>query len=720
MIVLTGIRKEYEVPNKFLTGLMIVLIMAACAPAGTAPVQTEAQAATEALQPSATLPNQEQPVSSGTALPVLPLPVKEEVTFTVTGQVGGTLNAVAMDGNIVYLGIGPRLLTVEITDPAAPRFLWQSEVLSGMVGAIAVQSGLAYVGAGHDFHIFNVIDPAGPVQVSSVNAFAESEQVSWLEIFLADHTAYTVSFVNNFSSKRLVAFAVSDSTQPAVVGTRELPQGAAVAVNWNALHIAAGGGDFNNSNAGVLQLVDPANLERTISEIALDNSWSYQFAISGNIAYVVENRLTEDPDTLLVLDISDPAHPQEIARQHMMIEKSINGIVAMDKALILLGHSWPEGICPSRLYRIDITEPVLPGEPVEYDPQSCIGRFTLSGNTLLAIADSELQVFNASDPENITLMGKFSPPAVIKDVQGIALEEDRAYIHSTAGGARLHVVDVAGASPVLLSEISDMGPHYDIGFQGLHVRGNMLFMQIQTGMIGFDLREATVPRRITDEFFSTDNWTPPARAGNILYKTAANGVEVVDVSDLDNPIVAKTLSLEGSIATALSATDGRLLVFSQNMENPEEGRRLQIFDISNPLGPVEVGRFRPAYEILSFTVADNMIFAAAREGENHVLYILDLSDPARPAEAGRFALPKPAGGLVTSGDVLYMLLAAPFSNEIWALNIRDRSHPYLAGRHQLSHPIDHYPLPGSDFAISGDRIYLAAGNAGLYTLQVNK
>jgi hypothetical protein len=706
--------------KKTLFPWIVIMILAACAPELNTPLQTDTPVETNAPQPSPTPANPETPIISPTALPVLPLPFRDEVTFTITGQVGGTLTAVAMDGNIVYLGVGPRLLTVDITDPAAPRFLWQSDVLSGMVGAIAIQSGLAYVGAGHDFYIYNVVDPANPVQVSSFNAFNESEQVSWLEIMLADHIAYTVSYVNYFSSRRLVALDVRDSKQLAVMGTRELPQGSAVTVGQNVLVIAAGGGDFNNSNAGVLQLVDPANLERTIGEIALDNSWSYQVATSGNIAYVLENRLTADRDVLLVLDVRDPVQPREVARQEMMIEKSINGMVATDEALLLLGQAWPEGICPPLLYVIDITNPVLPSGPVEHDPQSCIGRVTSVGDALLAIDDKEVQVLNISDPDNISLTSKFSPHAVIKDVQGIALNQELAYIHSTAAGPKVQVFDMTGSSPVLLSELSDMGPYYDIGFQGLSVRGNILFMQIQALMIGFDIRQVTAPRLITNELYSWDNWTPPAEAGNLLYKTATSGVEIIDVSDLDNPVVVKTIPMDGHMVTALSASEGRLLIFSQSVENPDE-RQLHIFDIGNPIDPIKVGQFRAEFEIASFTVAGDIVYAAARNGEQYLLYLLDFADPARPAEAGRFALPKAAGGLITSGDLLYMMMTDMSSNEIWALDISDRSHPYLAGHHPLTYLASwHYPLSAGDFAIKEDQIFLAAGNAGLYILQAEQ
>jgi hypothetical protein len=53
---------------------------------------------------------------------------------------GGTFGALAIDGNTVYLGIGPRLAKVDISDPIAPRLLWQSETLPGRVQPLASAS----------------------------------------------------------------------------------------------------------------------------------------------------------------------------------------------------------------------------------------------------------------------------------------------------------------------------------------------------------------------------------------------------------------------------------------------------------------------------------------------------------------------------------------------------------------------------------------------------
>jgi hypothetical protein len=64
--------------------------------------------------------------------------------------------------------------------------------------------------------------------------------------------------------------------------------------------------------------------------------------------------------------------------------------------------------------------------------------------------------------------------------------------------------------------------------------------------------------------------------------------------------------------------------------------------------------------------------------------------------------------MVATAETVYMRLN---SGSLLAMNIREGTFPYLGGG---------FPLRVSDFAVGGDRLYLAAGNAGLVVLQVDK
>src|SRR3990172_7657678 len=60
------------------------------------------------------------------------------VRLELLGQVGGLVLAVAVDGDRAFVGIGPRLVVVDVTTPAAPVVVGQGNVLPDMVRGVAV------------------------------------------------------------------------------------------------------------------------------------------------------------------------------------------------------------------------------------------------------------------------------------------------------------------------------------------------------------------------------------------------------------------------------------------------------------------------------------------------------------------------------------------------------------------------------------------------------
>src|SRR5574341_1222942 len=98
--------------KKTILSLMLValLVLAACAPAVTS-------SPTDAVTNTNTTSTPELGLPSPERSPQGP----DELEFKVLTQMGGLFDAVAVDGNTVYLGIGPRFATVDISDPSSPR-----------------------------------------------------------------------------------------------------------------------------------------------------------------------------------------------------------------------------------------------------------------------------------------------------------------------------------------------------------------------------------------------------------------------------------------------------------------------------------------------------------------------------------------------------------------------------------------------------------------------
>ena len=82
------------------------------------------------------------------------------------GQIGGKTYAAAVQGNYAYVGVGPRLVILNISNLANPVVVGQTGVLPGFVVDVAVAGNFAYVADGGDgLRIIDVSNPAIPTEV---------------------------------------------------------------------------------------------------------------------------------------------------------------------------------------------------------------------------------------------------------------------------------------------------------------------------------------------------------------------------------------------------------------------------------------------------------------------------------------------------------------------------------------------------------------------------
>lgn len=683
----------------------------------TAVASVEPTTAPEEVEPEPTTPAGE----AAAVLPAAPLPVNEELTLALVQQLGGLFSVVALDGETAFLGIGPRFTTVNVSDPASPQLLWQSDPLADVVGAIAVVGGRAYLRVGANLLVYDVSDPAAPALMGEMSGISGNLYP------VGDFVYATGETLPGIAPQSLLAIDVIDPTQITLADSRELTGATGIAATEEAVFLA-GGGEYDDSNDFALRLVDPADLGSTLSETPLSADWGHRVAVAESVAYVVENRHDGGPDTLLVLDAGGPRQPVEIASLQFDIEMTIQKVLAVDEALFILARSFPHTGCPSYLYVVDIAEPAAPQGPVEFDPGSCFNDFTVAGDILAATSERGLQLFDVSDPANPTLSGELAPPDGVIAVERVGVNDDLLYLQTTAGRSRSHrlrVLDLATAPPTWLNgEGLELAIEPSI-FEGLDIRGNHAF-----GLVGepVDVSDPANPQLVVPNPEGVFYWPTPALAGQYLYTGLLSetpdgmwmggGIGIVDAGDPANPQLAGMIPMEDATVVALAVDEPYLLVLSRKVysETPEATlfeTSLHVFDISNPLVPVEVSRLEPAVpapeEVWDIALAGDTLYAAGvlyggSADNEYNLHVLDLSDPLRPAPIGRFELPANVTKMAAAGDRLYMRLGG----ELWVLDISDRANPFVAGRF----------LEAIDFAVAGSLMYTAAGDAGLFVYEV--
>jgi hypothetical protein len=108
--------------------------------------------------------------------------------WQVVGQVGGPTQAVAVQDSYAYVGVGLRLVVLDVTDPAAPTEAGAMAPFPHSVENIVVSGTLAYVASGGaGLRVVNVSDPADPAEVETWDSpgYAEGVAISGQIVYRA-------------------------------------------------------------------------------------------------------------------------------------------------------------------------------------------------------------------------------------------------------------------------------------------------------------------------------------------------------------------------------------------------------------------------------------------------------------------------------------------------------------------------------------------------------
>lgn len=217
---------------------------------------------------------------------------------------------------------------------------------------------------------------------------------------------------------------------------------------------------------------------------------------------------------------------------------------------------------------------------------------------------------------------------------------------------------------------------------------------------------------------------PTADGHRILYVANESGpvcFNVVDVTDPRNPTLLSRVNVpnDNVRCNSLDASGHLLAVANQTTDAGQAGAGVQIFDISDPRKPRQVGDFdtsgpfsRGAHHVwfadgrflhISTGMPD---FQPRRPGMDDQIYVIaDLKDPAHPKEAGRWwypgtrvgdAAPLPTPNADDQGCRLHNVEVFPnrpniaylgyIDCGIVILDISDKAHPRVLGKFDDSPP----------------------------------
>jgi hypothetical protein len=652
----------------------------------------------------------------------------------LVGHIGGEMQAVFGQGDLAYVGEGPRLTILDVSDPASPVVLGKTALWPAIVKDTTVHGDYAYVTLGlAGLRVVDVSDPTAPVEVGAYEGGGGSCE----EVVVVGDVAYLGG-----SSLRVVD--VSEPSAPTEVGSYHAGRSPVhIAVSGDYVYLTRPSMPPKVGSLDVVDVSDPANPTRVARveggdprDVAVAPAGDYVYvAYSTGHLYAMDISDPEAPTVaghyagaasrveaagsyvyvlrgqgLVVLNMSDPSAPQVAGAYD-----SVSGVDAYTADLMIAGDYAYLAGGEGRLEIVDISDVSSPVEISRSESLEDAGRITVVSGTHAYIVDDEasVRVIDVSNPLSPTARGVYRPSAGRVNDVDIAPGDTYAYV--TAGDG-LHVVDVS--DPVSPTEVAfhatpDWAKAVAVSGGYAYVGDSDRYLHV------IDVSNPLSPTE-TGDCFMSQSVDRLVVSGTHVYAAAMYSLRVVDVSDPANPAEVGAFYPQtnppdpvNDVAVLSSTLPGETYAYLAT------NRGLRVLDISNPVTPTEVSFYEISGSAESVTVAPGVgplsdrIYAYVADRYKG-LRVVDVSDPVHPTEVSFYDPTEFAYDVDIFRDDVGGYLYAYLTLGSGGLRVLDVS--YLSG----PEGIGSYEAMGTlqYVTVADGRAYVGDNNENLWTVNV--
>ncbi|NUQ37108.1 MAG: PQQ-binding-like beta-propeller repeat protein [Caldilineales bacterium] len=364
------------------------------------------------------------------------------VELDMIGQMGGANYAAAVAGDLLFTGIGPRLLVLDASDPNQLAELGQSEVLPGVVRALAVEDAYAYVAAGKGgLQIVDISDPAHPVVIGNylTEGYAQDVAVASGYVYLTNTPVWDGS---GWSGSGLHIVDISDPANPKQMTVYDTP-------GWEFGVAVVGDTVFVADGDGGLRILDVSD-KTAPKEVGATYTAGYALdvAVGEGVVYVAEF-----DKGVGVVDVADLSNPREVK---VIDTPGKARHVTVNDGTVYVGDG------NGGLRILDVSAALEPVEIGAFASED--GRGVAVNGAFVYLADRQLglHVLEVADRTSPVALSRFE---TVGTVRGVAADEeggDRAYV---AAGNTLYGLDMSTPErPQRLAGISLAGQVNDMAF----------------------------------------------------------------------------------------------------------------------------------------------------------------------------------------------------------------------------------------------------------------
>ena len=575
------------------------------------PIPSPSPTFTEA--PTSTKTSTQSPTKTSAQIP------NRSQSLGLVSQIGGSSFHVTGDGKALYLGVGPRVVILDMSNPNGLTYLGQTEVLFGLVTDLALDDGVLYIlSEGKGLYVLDVSIPKDPELIGFYPANGSRIQIK-------DQFAYVGQYVFDISNPQhlvevsthdiqgeiigingnLAFFTdegnlrivdISNNDQPVEIGSYEISTYASdVAVHDNLVYLVS-----LESGVQIIDVSNPTQPRKIGSIEKGEDETIWAIEIFENLAYIADNN-----DRLRVINVSNLNHPEELASLNLGFGNLVTDIYLSGNYAFLSNYD-------GGVHVVNISNPNNPRIVSFYDTPS--GHdMSITGNYALLAEGAALRIIDVSDPQEPRSLGLFATKA---NIESLTSNRQFAFLANWVRGLR--IIDVS--NPTVPVELG----HFEVDGKtanSIEVEGDYIYIsdRFNGGLWKIDISDPSAPKEV--DFFQSDltNYRVEEVDNNFIYLIEWEvGVHILDNLTGQLPEIG---FYPGYFNQAVSL-DGKLYLTGRD--------GLTILNLANPENPEKLSTFSLGVEGYSIDIDDGFAYVSG----GNTLYRIAISNPESPESAG--------------------------------------------------------------------------------------
>jgi parallel beta-helix repeat protein len=530
----------------------------------------------------------------------------------VVGQLGGMVFASTGTDDYVYFSQGNVLVTAQLNNHQLIKTA--TSTLPAVAQDLVVSGSYLYIifshiDYQHRLEIWDISNPAVPQYASYINFDSDTETFNKLCV---DGNFLYIMKGNDQDIESIFILDLTDPVFPQSVTTFGQKMSAFTVKNNKGYGLY--GDDWNSltNKLVVLDLSDKTNIQEQ-GEIVVP--YGERLAVDTDRVFVT----CDQTRGLVVADVSNPLLPALIGQYGV-------GIETYSELFYNNNHLYIDA--RRKIHVIDVTDGTQPQLVINYDLDWFVHIDQVTSIDLIYRMNQKLNILDVSDPANP------QPGDTIDEPTQIRSQTIQGNLYFGIGDEEVVIYDISDPdSPSLVSRL-DINSANKVFVNGQRVLiadwGTSLFIYELDGSNTLQLQSTYTTSNPVMDITWHGNYI--SILTSVFPKAGATAdIEVINISDLKNPVRSDIYTLPGVGSDIQMALDDTLLIATYNVV--ENGQGFQLIGMSQPETPVLLKQMETNILPQSLVIVDSLLFVGYNSdpdtgyAEVRVYNIIDPTDP---------------------------------------------------------------------------------------------